>query len=169
MRRKGDHQRFGSGHAKCKAEYRRFPHVYDWREEAKSAQTSQGTASARQGGRSAHSTGSKTRDLADRAWCQIAGPELSPTSLRLATLSIDQADRIERINDRVFKKAALIGPKDAPINLLGGYRFPNAPKLPPHIRIAGASTSRWKPTGNGKDMPDIPCFLRREMPIRMAA
>jgi hypothetical protein len=30
LRRKNERQRFGSGHAVCRGEYRRFPHVYDY-------------------------------------------------------------------------------------------------------------------------------------------
>jgi hypothetical protein len=66
MRRKVESQRFGSGHAKCRAERRRFPHVYDWPERLKAAQTSEGSPAARGRGRSAHFTGLKTRGLADR-------------------------------------------------------------------------------------------------------
>lgn len=54
IRRKGDHQKFGSGHAKCRSEYRRFPHVYDYPKTAGTAHTS---SFARQGGGSAHLTG----------------------------------------------------------------------------------------------------------------
>src|SRR5215831_5079649 len=47
MRRKVESQRFRSGHAKCRAEHRRFPHVYDWPERLKAAQTSEGSPLAR--------------------------------------------------------------------------------------------------------------------------
>jgi hypothetical protein len=64
-------------------------------------------------------------------WRVIAGPQLSPTALRLATLPIDPATeaRVRRANARVWEEAAIVGPKDVPINLIGGYRFPNAPPL----------------------------------------
>jgi hypothetical protein len=62
IRRKNDQQKFGSGHATCRAEYARFPHVYDY----KPLQTSQGSLNQRVGGRSAHSAGLKSAHEADR-------------------------------------------------------------------------------------------------------
>jgi hypothetical protein len=119
MRRKTVQQKFGSGHARCRSEYNRFRHIFDF--------PAHPTSCVGDRGRSAHFTGLKTDNRADRPWRKIAGPELSPRSFALATLPLDRATtaRIARAN----AKAVLIGPNDEPINLLGGYRFPKAPTL----------------------------------------
>jgi hypothetical protein len=57
MRRKNDSQKLGSGHKVCAAEYRRFPHAYDYPQIAKTAPP---TGNVNEGGRSAHSTGIKS-------------------------------------------------------------------------------------------------------------
>jgi hypothetical protein len=59
----------------------------------------------------------------------------------------------------------------APVNLLGGYKFPNPPVLdlsPPDSAENSASTqsgaiqSRWKPSTASRDLnDDIPAFLKR--------
>jgi hypothetical protein len=106
------------------------------------------------GGRSAHFTGLKSALKSDRPWRQIAGPKLSDREFALATLPLDQktADRADRANAKASADAAIIGPKDAPINLLGGYRFPRAPKLGPVTRLAILSTE----TEAEKPMPVEP-------------
>ena len=139
MRRKGDHQRFGSGHSRCKAEYRRYPHVYDWPEGAKPTQTGQGTASVREGGRNADFTGLKTRDLPDRPRPKSVGPKMSATSYCLARLPLDpaMAAKLERANAVVASASEALTVSDV------------------------AMRSRWEPTGDGKDMPALPAFLVR--------
>jgi len=57
MRRKNDNQKLGSGHKVCAAEYRRFPHAYDYPQSGKTALP---TGNVNGGGRSAHSTGIKS-------------------------------------------------------------------------------------------------------------
>jgi hypothetical protein len=56
-------------------------------------------------------------DKPSRPWRQIAGPELSETSFRLATLK--PHPRIKWDIDNT----ASIGPKDWPVNIIGGYRI----------------------------------------------
>jgi hypothetical protein len=102
LRRKNEQQRFGSGHAICRNEYRRFPHVYDW----KSPNRDHPTGNARVGGRSAH---------------------------------------FIRIESAPQARAILIGPTDFPINLLGGYRFPSAPRLEPTLRHRVLSSEQPTP------------------------
>jgi hypothetical protein len=94
--------------AACRAEYRRFPHLYLF---AGNVQRPLETPIK---------SGTETRVVAGR---------ISPTALRLASLPLDPATeaRIRRANARVWDAAAIIGPNNAPINLIGGYRFANAP------------------------------------------
>ena len=70
----------------------------------------------------------------DRAWRQVAGPALSPVDMRLATLPMDtgSASRVDRINRDYWREAgaaALIQRHHAPINLLGGNKFADAPLI----------------------------------------
>jgi hypothetical protein len=83
LRRKNERQRFGSGHAVCAAEYRRFPRVYDY---PKGVHAYHPTSTSIEGGRSAHFTGLKTGDKCDQGWRQTAGPKLSERGLALATI-----------------------------------------------------------------------------------
>jgi hypothetical protein len=67
----------------------------------------------------------------DRSWRIGAGPELTPAQLRLAIVGGKEAvEAINRTNLRHWRehnaKACLIKRHDPPINILGGYKFPNA-------------------------------------------
>jgi hypothetical protein len=88
LRRKNERQRFGSGHAVCAAEYKRFPRVYDLPRYPSSPAST--TAS-----RSADKAGLKTGDKRERRWRQIAGPKLSERELRLATIDPPAAALID--------------------------------------------------------------------------
>jgi hypothetical protein len=91
--------------------------------------------------RSARFTGLKIRTLGGRPFAQIAGPRLTPTSLRLASLPLgpDLAARLERTHRPYFEalkrskqaaaRQALIKRHHPPVNVLGGYHFPNAPTI----------------------------------------
>jgi hypothetical protein len=127
--------------------------------------------------RSAHSTGLKTGSFDGRPFRIVAGPELSPTALRLAALPLhpELATRLARLHAPLLAKAkarrkaarmrvALIKKRTLPVNILGGYRFPGAPQidLNPIDAPAWAAPSRWKPIGTGIDVPPIPNFLLRK-------
>jgi hypothetical protein len=127
------------------------------------------------GSRSAHFTDLKIGQKVGRPFRIVAGPDLSPTSFRLAILPLDPelAARLDRAHASYFEahakakraaeRRAVIKPRHPPVNALGGYRFPNAPRIdlspiaPPEWAIA----SRWIPTGDGADVPEIPSFLVR--------
>ena len=70
---------------------------------------------------SAHSTGLKTRAKSGRAWRVVAGPaaDLDPINLAVA-LDPETAARNRRTNARYWAEAALIGPRDWPIDVIGG-------------------------------------------------
>jgi hypothetical protein len=125
---------------------------------------------------SADKTGLKIGQKADRPFHQVAGPELSPTAFRLATLPVDPelAARLERAHrphvearakaKRAAARAALIKRRTPPVNVLGGYQFPRAPTVdlsPTEPPPEWAVTSRWKPASAGADVPPIPEFLNR--------
>jgi hypothetical protein len=76
--------------------------------------------------------------------------------------------------------------RSVPLNLLGGYQFPDAVPLDPDLvatikrtesHLVGVrapqsfQTSRWKPAAphHWAEMPDIPSFLRRSPSRRAAA
>jgi hypothetical protein len=127
--------------------------------------------------RSAHSTGLKIGTLGGRPFAQIAGPQLTPASLRLASLPFDSdlAARLERTHRPYFEalkrskqaaaRQALIKRHHPPVNVLGGYHFPNAPTtdLSPLPASEWAVASAWKPTATlTSNIPDIPDFLRHD-------
>jgi hypothetical protein len=127
--------------------------------------------------RSARFTGLKIGTLGGRPFAQIAGPRLTPTSLRLASLPLDSdlAARLERMHRPYFEalkrskqaaaRQALIKRHHPPVNVLGGYHFPNAPTidLSPLPASEWAVASAWKPTATlTSNIPDIPDFLRHD-------
>ncbi len=80
---------------------------------------------------SAHSTGLKTRTLGGRPFHKVAGPGWSVDSLRLASLP----PYLHLPSPR------LIGRHSSPVNLLGGYHFPDAPIV---IPVAGRLYPSWE-------------------------
>jgi hypothetical protein len=67
-----------------------------------------------------------------RPWRIVAGPALGDAELRLVTVAVDAAARLNRANrDRWSEagKGALIQRHHTPVNIVGGYKFPNAPKI----------------------------------------
>jgi hypothetical protein len=173
MQRSGEHQKFKSGHRTCQTEYRKFPRAYD----LPASQRGQGTAVADRPPAEAHSTGIRFSLTTDRPFRIVAaGPALSETSFRLATLPLDPGlvAKLNRAHADYFAarrkakwhaaRAAQIKRHHPPVNILGGYQFSGAPAIdmspidpPPEWAI----TSRWVPTGDGAIAPDIPDFLRR--------
>jgi|SRR6516225_3144491 hypothetical protein len=128
--------------------------------------------------------GIKTSHEGDRPWRIVAGPELTPSQLRAATVpdgpncrwADGKYQRIEANNRALLRehfRAGLI--KDTPVNILGGYRFPNAPviDLSPIIADESYIYSKWKPcfpadclanrNGAASAVEDlsIPDFLKR--------
>ena len=76
--------------------------------------------------------GVRGSEKTDRPWRVIAGI-LSDTELRLASVSVDRvtAARIDRLN-RGYARAdstTLIKRHHPPVNIVGGYRFPDAPNI----------------------------------------
>jgi hypothetical protein len=71
-------------------------------------------------------------EKADRPWLVVAGA-LGDTKLRLATLSVDRvtAARIDRLNREYscHDSTTLIKRHHSPVNIVGGYRFPDAPNI----------------------------------------
>ena len=128
---------------------------------------------------SADSIDSKQAPQLDRPWHIVAGPELTTSQFDCATAP-DGPDcrweggswqRIEAHNKGMLwkqfrKKAAecLIQPHHPPVNILGGYKFPDAPAvdLTP-IDPASMPTTTLYPDP-GRDPLEIPDFLRRPLP-----
>jgi hypothetical protein len=156
------------GRAKCKREFQRHPERFSVGRYIGSVLVPNGT-------RSAHSTGLKIGQKGDRPFCLVAGPKLSPTAFRLATLPLDPdlAARVARANAPYFEaltkskraatRKALIKRHHPPVNVLGGYCFPGAPvvDLSPIDTPEWAAPSQWRSTGWGV-CPPIPDFLLRK-------
>jgi hypothetical protein len=67
-------------------------------------------------------------DFADRPSHIVAGPQLSPFSFRAASVaaaSVIAANN--RLNAKYWEAASLIKRRTPPVNIVGGYKFPNAP------------------------------------------
>jgi hypothetical protein len=107
--------------------------------------------------------GSKSALKSNRAWRQIAGPKLTTSQLKCAMVganeAVAEADQKNRPHWRRHNAKALLQPRDPPVNILGGYKFPNAPdmKLREEKRPGPCLTPVSKPDAN----LDIPDFLKR--------
>ncbi len=109
--------------------------------------------------------GSKQPSEEDRGWRIIAGPPLTAPQLHCALVGACEAiEATGRTNARYWREAnagaearCLIKRDSAPVNITGGYRFPDAPTV--DLRPASpAGTKRHVVPGNGLDIPD---FLRQ--------
>jgi hypothetical protein len=169
---------------RCKAELRRFPHVYQW---PIPVQTGRGSKTVERSSKSAGKPGTKNGIKNGLGWRQVAGPELSVITFRLASIPLepDIAARLDRAHADYFERQrrarrraqlrAIIKRHHLPLNVLGGYRFPGTP--PVDLSPIEASTpvwataSRWRPCMTpAADFPDLPDFLeRRALPLRRAA
>ena len=162
------------GRRKCRSELRKWRALYT----PFSLKTSHPTSAVFTPLGSAYSTGLKTRLTGDRPWRIVAGPDLPEINLRIplepqqvARLTRTHADYIARRRKakRHADRKAQIKRRTPPVNILGGYRFPNAPTVSlsligpvkPMVSPEWSAVSHWAPTGAGADMPDIPHFLRR--------
>jgi hypothetical protein len=150
----------------CRARLRKYPQTYRW------------SKTGERPPRSARKTGFKIGTKSGRAYCKVAGPDLTETSFRLATLPLDPelVSRLDRAHagfvesrkkaKRAAARKALIKRHHPPVNIVGGYKFSDAPAvdLSPIEPTQWAIPSYWKPARAGADVPDIPDFLRRTDP-----
>ena len=102
----------------------------------------------------------------DRGWRLVAG---LPVDMRLATIgaadAVKQADMANRRHWAEAGAAALIQRHHAPDNVVGGYKFADAPEI--EIAPSGnvsTSTPISGPVITDGDTLDIPEFLKRPMP-----
>ena len=68
----------------------------------------------------------------DRPWRVVAGPALGHTEFRLVTVAEDAAARLSRGNRVHWRSAGeivQIKPRHHPVNVVGGFKFPDAPKI----------------------------------------
>jgi hypothetical protein len=108
--------------------------------------------------------GSKSALKSNRAWRQIAGPKLTTSQLKCAMVGANEAvAEAHQRNPPYWRKPfpkALIQPHQPPVNILGGYKFPNAPDVKlreekePGFALTASSTAP-------DDNLDIPDFLKR--------
>jgi hypothetical protein len=100
----------------------------------------------------------------------VAGPVLSDRQLALATVGAAAVlAQNRRVNVRFWDEAALIKRDTAPVNLIGGYRFPGAPQirlsvipLESELVAVAPSAVPIAPADAQADPLKIPAFLRRE-------
>jgi hypothetical protein len=146
----------------CRNEYRRNPVLYG----APEPRTAPGAGSADLALRNPIKSGIKAGEESGRPW-RIAAGELSGSALCCATVGGTEAvEAINRTNARHWRERCLINRDDPPVNILGGYKFPDAPAVdltaPP--AAADGVRSDWKPCVPSVPIADdlvIPAFLRR--------
>ena len=116
MRSKAAQQRFCSN--RCRSTFRRHPEQFSGRFTPPGRVIADATRKALT---NAHSTGLKTGAKPGRAWRVVAGPgaTLDPVNLAIP-LDPETAARNRRANARYSAEAALIGPRDWPIDWIGG-------------------------------------------------
>jgi hypothetical protein len=131
-KRKAEHQRFCR--PKCRKEFQRHPERFlgGWGDVLVSSRATPETPIKGPGF-------SPTK--VGRPFRQVAGPELSPTALRLASIPLDPelTARLERAHrphvearakaKRAAERKALIRRRTSPANVIGGYQFPGAPAV----------------------------------------
>jgi hypothetical protein len=154
--------------SKCRHEFRRHPERFQPTRYRASVLDHNASGNAR-------FTGLKTGQKSGRAWRKVAGPDLTEINFRIP-LDPELVARLKKVHaasEAAWRKAAwhakrraLIKHHTPPINVIGGYRFPDAPviDLSPIEAPQWAITSRWVPTGDGTDVPPIPDFLIRAAP-----
>ena len=106
----------------------------------------------------------------DRGWRLVAGP---PIDMRLVAIgavdAVMQADKANRRHWAEAGAAALIQRHHAPVNVVGGYKLPDAAEI--EIAPSGnvsTSTPISAPVITDGDTLDIPEFLKRSLPEVMS-
>jgi hypothetical protein len=116
IRRKRDDQKFGSGHATCRAEYRRFPHVYD----LSGRSLGNHPGDARLGGRNADKIRVERRtfwrDEQGRGWRWEEGECFEGTTVPIELRLLDRDGKLAaRIEASVGTRYRLTHPITAPV------------------------------------------------------
>ena len=121
--------------------------------------------------------GVKSGVATDRPWRIVAGQELTAEQLHCATIADGpncewkggEYQRIEARNRALLREhfrrlgaKALIQRHHAPVNVLGGYRFPGAPNidLSPIDKAQSPASAPAAVIGDGLDIPEF--LLRRQ-------
>ena len=152
------------GRRRCKLEFRRHQERF-----FRSRYPSSGVSPKRE----ENPTKSKALLPENRAgtWTQIAGPVLGKIALHCAPLPLDPEllarharDRKAAIAERNRRAPTpLIGPQDSPVNVVGGYRLPDAPEI--DFSPIGPAPVKSKPAHAAADDPlAIPDSLGRVEP-----
>jgi hypothetical protein len=155
--------------ARCRVEYNRHLERFNFPHPA------QGSVSLRNAIGSAHSTGLKPGTESGRPFRIVAGPQLTTTAFRLASIPLDPelAARLARTHagfverrqkaQRAVARKALIKRRTWPVTIIGRRQVPDHPHidLSPLPAPEWAIPSRWAPVGDGRDVPPIPDFLLR--------
>ena len=84
-------------------------------------------------------------------------PVHDPTDPKIAAANAANA-KYWRQAKQAAERKALIQQDTPPVNILGGYKFPNAPKIDLSPALKAAPSSGSQPIGDGLEIPD---FLKR--------
>ncbi len=156
---------------KCKAAYRASRGRYKWPETTQMV----GSGSCKVDARSARKSGIKNAHKDARPLHLLAGPEPTTSQFHCATVSDGpdcqggEYERIETRNKSALRKHfaqhdCLIQPHHPPVNILGGYRFPDAPDIDAAATGTMTIDQQTRLADLLKQNPadlTIPAFLRR--------
>jgi hypothetical protein len=120
----------------CRSEYRRNRALFDFDRSSKGG----GRGLRQTDFRSAHFTGLKS------GWFVVAGPGFGPSALHCATVGAEEA--VATTNRlRHWRENCLIQPYHPPVNILGGYKFPQRTNDRSGSRPACRDCARWRVRG----------------------
>jgi hypothetical protein len=148
----------------CRNKYRRNRAFFDFDRSSKGG----GSGVRQTDFRSAHFSGLIS------GWFVVAGPGFGSSALHCATVGAEEAIATTNCaNLRHWRENCLIQPHHPPVNILGGYEFPDAPT----IDLSPAWHAAIAPDGAQADpnpylnrIPDdlsIPTFLKRDMSMNI--
>jgi hypothetical protein len=142
----------------CRTEYRKNPDLYSFK--------GVGSGLAPNASGNVDSTGVKSGGFDDRPWRTVAG-KINPAAARNPTVGAAEAvAAANRTNARYWQKGCRIKYGNSPINITGGYKFPDAPAvdLVPHPAVDLVPHPTVTHSPHLAEIPDdlsIPSFLRR--------
>ncbi len=153
---------------KCRLELRRWPHVYKPFEPSNLTKNGQCITPGKIKTKSATITISCEADNRGRPWLKrwrlIAGPSLSGAATMFDAEGRAAFQRIERQNQELIRRAvanpaAIFQMDTSPLNVCGGYTFPDVPEI--DLKSESPSASNNDLLVNDGHASGMPAFLRR--------
>jgi hypothetical protein len=146
----------------CRNQYHRNPVLYDLGEPKTGPSTGPAHLALKSPIKSRAFSGLEP----DRPYRIVAGPALSESAFRAATIPLDSelVTRLTRLHKEYYRAAAakaLIKPTDPPINILGGYKYPHASSIGWNRPTPSTNRAHNQHLAEVPDGLSIPKFLKR--------